>query len=300
MSHAGGKVILCGEHAVVHGQDAIAVGLPTGVTAAAANSDEFGLRINDRVLAPTDLSVEALARLHEAITHGQDRAKVQVGVDVTMPLGVGLGGSAAMAVAIARAIAALRSRDLTLQELLDAAAAWERVFHGNPSGVDAAAAALGGCLRFNRLTGARAVPLRAPLCLALAVAGPPSLTKAMVARVAAHQERDPRGFASRLAAIQSIVEQAEQCLRQGNLEHLGDLLTENHRHLQAWDLSTDAIETACTLALEAGALGAKVTGAGGGGCVLALCTQDTLDSVHVSWRHKDFTTLTAVVLPTTE
>ncbi len=146
------------------------------------------MRINDRVLAPTDPSVEALTRLYETVTRGKASQRVHVTLDVTMPLGVGLGGSAAMAVAIAKAIAELDKTRLPLPDLLAAAAAWERVFHGNPSGVDAAAAALGGCLRFNRHTGATPLVLRSPLYLALAVASPPSLTKEMVARVAAHRE----------------------------------------------------------------------------------------------------------------
>lgn len=305
MSRAGGKVILCGEHAVVYDQDAIALGLPTGVTASARFAPEFGMCIDGRELAPDDLSVEALRQLHEAVTNGAvtngaEARNVHVSVQVTMPLGVGLGGSAAMAVAIAKAIAALIERHLTLSDVLAAAHAWERVFHGNPSGVDAAAAALGGCLRFNRKVGATPLVVKAPLHLALAVAGPPSLTKAMVARVAEHKQRDARAFETTLGSIQAIVAEAEQCLRQGKLERLGQLLTENHRHLCAWELSTPAIDKACELALEAGALGAKLTGAGGGGCVLALCTESSLEQVQTRWQNESFPTLTALISTPTE
>jgi mevalonate kinase len=295
MSHSGGKVILCGEHAVVYGQDAIAVGLPSGVTATARLSGEFGLRLNQNELGPSDLSVDALAHLYAALGRVDSATKVHLTVDVTMPLGVGLGGSAAMGVAIAKAIAECFGHTLQLPEILVAAAAWERVFHGNPSGVDAAAAALGGCLRFNRHAGATPVPLEVPLHLALAVAGPPSLTKAMVAQVAEHKQRDPQRFESTLAAIQAIVVEAEQCVRTGALQRLGHLLTENHLHLRSWQLSTPAIDEACAVALQAGALGAKLTGAGGGGCVLALCSAETLDAVHTSWRARDLTTFSALV-----
>jgi mevalonate kinase len=295
MANACGKVILCGEHAVVYGQDAIAVGLPEGVRATAIAADEFGLRVNDRELSHSDLSVEALTQLHAAIALRTSPAKVHVTVAVSMPLGVGLGGSAAMGVAIAKALASLCDRRLELSELLEMAAIWERVFHGNPSGVDAATAALGGCLRFNRHTGTSPVPLRNPLHLALAVAGPPSLTKVMVAQVAEHRQRDAARFERTLGAIQTIVAQAEICLRAGELERLGELLTANHHHLCSWDLSTPAIEEACKLALEAGALGAKLTGAGGGGCVLALCTPSTRDAVQTIWQNKNFSTLNAVI-----
>lgn len=302
MSTAGGKVILCGEHAVVHGGDALVVGLERGVTATAIASADWRLFIDGRALTADDASLEALARVGRHL--GSTPATLDL--HVRMPLGVGLGGSAAMAVAVARALGELRGKPLPDADAFAAAQVWERVFHGNPSGVDAAAATYGGCLLYNRnrfasptplvVAGAR-VGVGAPLHIALAVAGPPSLTKTMVERVAERKRSDPEAFSNQLAAIQDIVTRARACVEIGDSRELGALLSHNHEYLAAWDLSTPEIEQARELALRNGAFGAKLTGAGGGGCVIALCPEAGLDDVLAAFETGGFATLSAVVAP---
>ncbi len=303
MGTAGGKVILCGEHAVVHGGDALVVGLHAGVTATARVAGDWSITINGAHLSPTDPTLEALRRVGGHL----DSGPVAVTLDVTMPLGVGLGGSAAMAVAIARAIAERFGYPLSDRQAFNAAQVWERVFHGNPSGVDAAAATHGGCLLYNRHVFADEVLAREgppprvtsslPLHLALAVAGPPSLTKSMVEQVAGYKAHDPSAFDEALRAIQNIVVEAQGCLEQGDLPRLGSLMTLNHGVLSQWQLSTARIDAACTLAVQYGALGAKLTGAGGGGCVVALCTHETLTQVLAAWAEANYPTLSAIVPP---
>lgn len=301
MGTSGGKVILCGEHAVVHGGDALVVGLTRGVVATAADADSWALTINGNRLPDTDPSIEALRLLG---THLQS-PQLALDLDVTLPLGVGLGGSAAMAVAIARAVSAHRGTSLSDRRAFEAAQVWERLFHGSPSGVDAAAATYGGCLLYNRQTFSdhvlhgsgepTRVPLRKPLHLVIAVAGPPSLTKTMVERVSDYERRAPTAFKRQLSSIQSIVTRARQCLEDGDHLTLGSLLSHNHEILSEWDLSTPRIDAACTLALETGALGAKVTGAGGGGCVVALCDETTSQAVEESLAHAGYPTLRTII-----
>lgn len=302
MGSAGGKVILCGEHAVVYGGDALVVGLERGVTATATASSDWQLAIDGKRLTVGDPSLEALTRVGRYL----NGAPASVDLRVQMPLGVGLGGSAAMAVAIARALGELMGRPLPDSEAFAAAQVWERVFHGNPSGVDAAAATYGGCLLYSRerfsnptppvVASARMV-VGAHLHLALAVAGPPSLTKTMVERVAERRHAAPVAFAGQLAAIQDIVTRARACIATGDNVELGRLLSLNHEYLANWGLSTPEIEHARELALRHGAYGAKLTGAGGGGCVIALCHEATLEKTMSAFETGGFATLSAVVAP---
>ena len=158
--------------------------------------------------------------------------------------------------------------------VLRAATSWEEVFHGNPSGIDAAAAAFGGCIRFRRGIGPEPLHVGKPLKLALAVAGPPASTKEMVAGVRRLGERRPDVLAKALEGIRSLVANAATCIAEGDHQSLGELMNLNQMLLSGLMVSSSEIEHACGLARDAGALGAKLTGAGGGGCVVAVARDD--------------------------
>jgi mevalonate kinase len=278
MAHAGGKVILLGEHAVVYGVPAIAAGLGRGATARARRAERAALTLGQ---SRVDLEDDSdLGRAFRAVLAELGSPPLEVEVDVEIPMGSGLGASAAIGVAIARAV--LETTGAGADELA-LATAWERVFHGNPSGIDAAAAASGGCIWFVRGEGASPLPVGAPLTLAIAVADPPASTKSMVESVARLRERRPEVFEKSMAGIRSLVENAKLCIEAGDVVGLGKLLDLNQMILAGLLLSTEGIERACGIARDAGALGAKLTGAGGGGCVIALTDPDP-EPVLAAWR----------------
>jgi mevalonate kinase len=196
---------------------------------------------------------------------------------------VGLGASAAIAVAVARAVLELKGEQAGLDRVVEVAMAWERVFHGNPSGVDAWAAAHGGCVLFTKGSGIKPIHVARRMPLAIAVAGPPASTKVMVEGLARLRDRKPEMVEKSLAGIESLVRNAALCIDAGDLIGLGKLLDLNQMLLSGLFLSTEEIENACAWAREAGALGAKLTGSGGGGCVIALA-EETTDPILSAWR----------------
>jgi mevalonate kinase len=202
-----------------------------------------------------------------------------------------------MAVACARAVARHHARPLQDREVLAAADAWERIFHGNPSGVDAAAAYFGGCLRYERTSGASPLPLASSLTLLVAVAGPPSATKLMVERVAGFRERDLPAFTSHLAAIAKLTELMQRCVLTADVHALGSALSQNHELLAGWGLSTPELERCREVARRAGALGSKLTGAGGGGCVVAVAVPGAEAAVLQAWQDAGFRAFRALVSP---
>lgn len=279
---ACGKILLFGEHAVVHGQPAIAIGLPDGATATARRATDGLSRLRVAawgldVVPGRDDERESLARALGALLAAMHIDEpLDVELTLALPVGVGLGSSAALGIAAARAIANLVGRTLEVDALVELGFAWEGVFHGTPSGIDHTAAARGGVFLFRRPAQPGARPTIEPLVLAeplelvVAVAGPASSTREMVAAVTTRVERDP---AAREAVdeIGRIVEQARALLaRPGSSARLGELMNRNHALLDLLGVNTPALETACQRARQAGALGAKVTGAGGGGCIVAL------------------------------
>ncbi|HYP90745.1 MAG TPA: mevalonate kinase, partial [Polyangiaceae bacterium] len=112
---------------------------------------------------------------------------------------------------------------------------------------------------------------------------PPASTKLMVEAVARQRERRPELFEKTLEAIRALVANAKLCLEAGDLPGLGSLMNYNQMLLSGMFVSTEGIERCCALAREAGALGAKLTGAGGGGAVIALCDGDS-EPILAAWR----------------
>lgn len=267
-----GKTVLLGEHAVVYGMPAIAAGISLGVSATAEPSERSSIRVAELRAESgdgTELSL-ALERVHAALGAAPHRLEV----DVELPLGSGLGGSAAIGVAVTRALLEATGELETASRVLAGAAAWEQVFHGNASGVDAAAAYGGGCIWFTKANGPEPLVVAVPLKLVICLAGPPASTKQMVDDVRRLGERRPDLLAKSLSGIESLVKNARLCIEAGDLRGLGQLMNYNQMLLSGLFLSTAEIERACAVARDAGALGAKLTGAGGGGAVVALCEAD--------------------------
>jgi len=268
MARAHGKLILLGEHAVVYGVPAIAVGISAGVSAEAARAHASVLSLGElRASAAED---SELGRAFRALLGALSAPPVHVAVTLGMPVGSGLGASAAIGVAIARSVLECQGEPVDERRVLEAAGAWENVFHGSASGIDAAAAFHGGCLWFTRGEGVRRIPLGAELSLCVALAGPPASTRLMVEGVAKLRARRPELVDKALDGIRSRVENARLAIAAGDVAALGKLMDLNQMILSGLFVSTEGIEAACQAARDAGALGAKLTGAGGGGAVVAL------------------------------
>jgi mevalonate kinase len=187
-----------------------------------------------------------------------------------VPSGAGMGSSAALGVAVLRALDEVRGITRPDDEIYERSLDWERVFHGNPSGVDNAMATHGGMALFTRGSPLTRVVPRHKVSLVVAYSGSSSSTKLMVDSVARQLAKEPVRMNKAFDAIAAIVANGRLALETGDFAGLGQLLTLNHKLLSGMMLSTDVLEEMIAAALAAGALGAKVTGAGGGGCMVAL------------------------------
>ncbi|MFT4624705.1 MAG: mevalonate kinase [Myxococcota bacterium] len=254
-----GKLILCGEHAVVYGHPAVAfaVDLQTEVSI-------------ERIVGPTSVvDCAADSRLVRALHAVLEPTGWRVGVQSTVPIGRGMGSSAALAVGLVRARAALDGEQLDPDTAYARAMPCERVFHGNPSGLDVAVAARGGCIRFTRGTPPKLEPLQpGDWSVVVLDTGLVGDTASLVAEVASRRP----GIDGTLTEIGALVDRC--CASLHDAGALGPLLTQNHRLLSQIGVSTPELDDLVTLALDAGALGAKLAGAGGGGVAFALVHDD--------------------------
>jgi mevalonate kinase len=291
--YAGGKAIILGEHAVVYGVPAIAIAIDRGVRACATPLAEGPSRLSVRAWGidvrdsdeEHDLSKAFRALLAVARSETPSLGAHAIEVEANLPPGSGLGCSAAMGVAIARSLEPAASE----KALLDRAMAWERVFHGNPSGVDAALAVRSGCFLFRKGVGLEPVRLRGSLDLCIGNTGKTSSTKSMVEAVARLRERRRDLVDKAFDAIRVLVQNARLAIEAGDFHSLGRLMDLNQMLLAGIFVSSPEIEHMCAVARSAGALGAKLTGAGGGGSVVALAPSQAVgEAVLAAWREAGF------------
>jgi mevalonate kinase len=225
-------------------------------------SDDPALTADPR---PCELVVQA------ALLLGLDPSRIVLRVRSELPPGRGLGSSAALAVAALRALAPTR---LARSTELDAGRRLEAVFHGTPSGIDPAAAALGTCFRFVRGEPPSVTPLRLaePLPLVVAFGDRPRSTGAAVGGLRARWEADRPRHEALFDAVAAVVERGAQAMVAGDLAALGRTFDDNQALLETLGVSSDDVATLVSAARRAGALGAKLTGGGAGGAVIALAS----------------------------
>jgi mevalonate kinase len=293
MHRACGKVILLGEHSVVYGHPALAGALADGVSVESEPGTgvlrvpAWGVEVS-----PVDPGHEpyALGRAYRAI-----RARLGLGtfspvdfsVHFSVPTGAGLGSSAAMAVAVARALKAAHGLHATDEDLAGAAMDSETVVHGKPSGLDHTVALKGGFGIFTRAGGLSPVRAAQPVTLVIGHTGRERDTKGRVSRVAElHAERGDE-VRARFAQIASLVQKGRAAVERAAWGELGAAMNENQRHLVSLEVSCPEIEKMCAIACDAGAVGAKLTGGGGGGCVIAVAPGRE-SAVRDAWERQGF------------
>ncbi len=260
-----GKLILCGEHAVVYGHPAIAFAVDR-CTRVTASPHSGSLDVICKLDNPG-------LRLAAEQIFGDRGWQVQIDTDV--PLGRGMGSSAALAVALAEAHARATSGDTSHEALMEAAMPIERHFHGNPSGLDVAVALHRKPMRFLRGPPMTWTPLRpCPWPLVVLDSQVQGHTRELVDQVAAQRPKvDPI-----LNEIGQLVDEMASVIE--DPEEVGPLMSENHRLLQALGVSTPELDHLVDLSVRQGALGAKLAGAGGGGVAFALMrTQEDADAL---------------------
>ncbi len=280
-----GKVILIGDHAVVYGAHAVAAPLSLRVRAHARLEEQGGVRlfiprwgIEEHLRPDKPAGTNTPAALLDLILRRLDVRDRHMWIDIVadIPRAMGLGGSAALAVAVIRAVASTCGISIDDARVNELAYECEKIAHGTPSGIDNTVATYGHLLVFKRgdPPSVRRVDPPRPLRLVVGLTNTEALTASVVAKVRAARELSSGLFDRLFTEIDGLALEAAEAIHSYDLVKLGGLMNVNQGLLNALGVSSAELEDAIDVARRAGALGAKLTGSGGGGAIVALAPDD--------------------------
>ena len=276
-----GKVILFGEHFVVHGVPGIVSAIEATTNAEVKKTGKEMVVVDNRKGAKGYVGekkaqqLESIDRMVKALGLEGDADAFSILLGGSLPGFSGLGASAASSVAIARAIAEEFDLILSDERVNEIAYEAEKAYAGTPSGIDNTAATYGGLMWFKRnMSGGsnviERISIRKPVEIVIGSTGIVANTKAMVEGVAQRKKRTPEKYGRLFKKAEELAFKAKKSLQDFDLEKVGELINENHCLLQEIQVSCEELDHLVGLARRQGALGAKMTGGGGGGCMFAL------------------------------
>jgi len=281
-----GKVILFNEHFVVYGIPAVVSAVGAKTTALVERKSGSGYELKDERPETPGYKAEKREQQRESldimlkfmnINTQHHHYVITLGGDLLAASGVG--ASAASCAAIARAFSDELNLNFSDERVNEVAYEGEKGYHGTPSGIDNTAATYGGLIWYRREGSAQLMErmcLRKPVEVVLGNTGTIADTKMVVAGVKERKEREPEKYGRLFQDADQLVRNARKELEDFNLEKVGAYMNENHRLLQEIGVSSPELDALVKLARESGALGAKLTGTGRGGYMVALTPERDL------------------------
>jgi len=291
IASAPAKVILVGEHFVVENEPAIAVAVDVRAFVTASKRRDnlitlksLNLGISDSITKDKNAERKEFKPLEVIVRKLEEEVGSWIGLDVVIdskiPIAAGMGSSAAVAVASTLAISRVLGLELSRKEISRIAYEAEKIVHGKPSGIDNTISTYGGAIIYRKSEGF--VPLECDFSgykLVLADSGIPRSTGEMVIKVRKLKNKYPKVMDPLYHAAGRLTIEAAKALRDRDFTRLGELMNINHGLLSAVGVSNEKLEQLVYAARRAGVLGAKITGAGGGGYIVALTDENNASKV---------------------
>jgi len=298
IASAPAKIILLGEHFVVYGEPAIVLAIDKRAYARIEERDDNRLYMHSTDLNLSGYFENGNFRVEQgdlkearmkfepvkyAVGKVMEKRGEHVGLNVeinsTVPVGAGLGSSAAVIAASTLATGAVLDVKLAKEDILRIAYEAEKILHGTPSGVDPAISTMGGTMLFQMDTGFKPLEVKTGIPLIIGDTGVERSTRVQVEKVRDLVDKFPRVTEPIMKTAREIALRAIDALKENDLETLGSLMNINHALLCGIGVSDESLEWLINAARKTGALGAKLTGAGGGGCMIALAREEKLEQV---------------------
>ena len=288
VASAPAKIILFGEHFVVHGTKAILAAIDKRVTVTSAFTDNNIIRVNSE-LGTLDVPVSSpyeevksefrpfVYLANEMITSNQNVNGLEITINSDIPIGVGLGSSSACCVAATASISGL-FKEVSSEENLKMSIEAEKTIFPDTSGADCTVCTYGGIIEYDKINGSKKNTDASNLNLLITNSMIPHSTKRSVEKVSKFKEDDEERFSQLCALETKLIDEVNIALKNKDLITLGLKMSENQKYLEEIQVSNDTLRGMIG-SLKEISLGAKITGAGDGGCVIALVKDENLDKV---------------------
>ncbi|MGI0061336.1 MAG: mevalonate kinase [Nitrosotalea sp.] len=295
IASAPGKIILFGEHFVIYGIKAVLCSTDKRITATSQFVDEKIIRIKSS-FGESYMDIDSLDNLEnvqqkfmkpffhiakKTLVENSAKQGIEIAIESEIPPGVGLGSSSAACVAVTASVNGLFNK-LSKDEVVKLAIQAERTIFEQNSGADASVSTFGGLVSYDLKDGFQPIPSRNDLSFIISNSAQVHNTHDVVRQVRQFKEKNEDLFNKLCIEEMDIVTNAITALSKNNLNELGSLMLKNHELLRQIGVSTEKIDRLVNEARKT-AHGAKITGAGGGGCIIALVdnsnTKDTLDNL---------------------
>ena len=288
IASAPGKIILFGEHFVVHGTPAILAAIDKRVTVTSTFTENKTLKINSQLgtlEVPISSSHEEaksefkpfIYLANKMINSHQDVNGLEITIDSDIHIGVGLGSSSACCIAATASIFGL-FKEISSEEILKMSIEAEKTIFPDTSGADCTVCAYGGIIEYDKINGSKKNTDASNLNLLIANSMIPHSTKRSVGKVSKFKEDDEDRFSQLCVLETKLIDEVNLALKNKDLITLGLKMSENQKYLEEIQVSNDTLRGMIG-SLKEISLGAKITGAGDGGCVIALVKDENLDKV---------------------
>ena len=290
-----GKVILFGEHFVIYGTKAILCSIDKRIKVTSQIIDEKKIKIRSEIgdletsVNSSDDTIDTLKPFVYLATHTLNRFKKNVGIEIKIeseiPSGIGLGSSSASCVAAAASITGLFEK-LSKGEILKLAVEAERTIFKNTSGADCSVCTFGGLAEYDIKRGFKKINSKVDFDLVIANSKQSHLTSKVVEKVRRFKENNMKLFASLYKQESSLIQDALLALEKNDLLGIGSLMSKNQTLLEKIGVSTETLDLLVKEAKKT-SFGAKITGAGGGGCIIALVDKFNLKQTLNNLKNHD-------------
>jgi len=292
---APGKVILFGEHFVVYGVKAILCAIDKRITVTAEKTKEKRISIKSNIgrleleknisLTEINSPLKPFYYLANKIIKNHDTG-IKVTVESDIPLGVGLGSSSACCVAGAAAISRV-FEDTTKEEILKLAIEAEKTIFLNTSGADCTVCTYGGIMEYDKKNGFTAIESKPNFHLVIANSNMEHSTKTIVEEVKEFKEKNEEEFSTLCNKESKLIEDVLKELKKNNIKEIGKKIIQNQQYLERIGISNNKLRDMIKIG-KIRSFGAKITGAGGGGCVFALTDKSNLENTIKQFKDNNY------------